>query len=300
MNAAPRSSALVALRRQDREARRRARPVLEDAVAVPVRQAEAGQQPPRGRRVVVGLREVGRIPPRVARRDRPVDRDGRAEEHRLGERARDRPRARWPPRSSGLQQPRALGDRRPVRPQVHPERVGVEADAEVEDGQLLRVRLALQRRVVLRAHLGLREVDLPGLQRQELRVLVGDDLEREPVEHRQRLAALVLPPVARVPLEDEALARLVRLQHERPEADDLRRRRGEVPGLGQRAGVQRRLQLVARQDRQVVEQPDARAEGRREAHDHRGRVRRAHGQRLAADAHRLAEDAAASSRRRSP
>ncbi len=190
----------------------------------------------------------------------------------------------------GPEQPRALRDGRPVRPQVHPERVGVEARAEVENRQLLRVRLALQHRVVVRAHLGLREVDLPGLQRQQLRILVGHDLEREPVEQRQLLAALVLPPVARVPLEDQPLARLVRLQDERPEADDLGRRRGRIPRLGQRACDQRRLQLVAGQDCEIVEQPDARAEGRREAHDHRGGVRRAHRQRLAADAHRLAEN----------
>ena len=181
--------------------------------------------------------------------------------------------------------------RRAARPQVQPERVGIEADAEIDQRQLLLVGRALERRVILGAHLRLREIDLPALERQDLRVLVGHDLDCQPVEHRQLPAALVGPPVVRIAREDQPLPGLIGFEDERAEADDLRRRRGQVPRLRQRAGVERRPQLVARQDRQVVEQPDARAERRREADHHRHRVRCADVQRLAADTHRLTQRA---------
>ncbi len=204
-------------------------------------------------------------------------------------------------RSSGPEQPRALRHGRPVRPQVHPERVGVEAGAEVEDGQLLRVRLALQHRVVVRAHLGLREVDLPGLQRQQLRILVGHDLERQPVEQRQ-LSGRARPSSssagsARRPAAGPA-GRPSATNGPRPTISDGGV--AEVPRLGERAGVQRRLQLVARQDGKVVEQPDARAE--RPTGSARPPWMRPARSRPAASRRRgsTRRESAASSRRRSP
>ena len=54
-----------------------------------------------------------------------------------------------------------------------------------------------------------------------------------------------------------------------------------------------RLNLVLRQDRQVVEQPQAGAERPREGDDHRGRIHRLGREVLPADAHRVGDDAAA-------
>ena len=101
---------------------------------------------------------------------------------------------------------------------------------------------------------------MPGLEPQQLRVLVPEDLDGEPIEIRERAAVRCLAEVARVPIEDQALARHVGAEHERAEADDVRRRRGDVPCVPELAGVERRFQLVARQDDQVVEQAHARRE----------------------------------------
>ena len=72
------------------------------------------------------------------------------------------------------------------------------------------------------------------------------------------------PEIVRVAGEDEALPRFVAGQHERAEADDLRRRRGQAPRVRERAGLERRLELVPRQDRQVVQHADAGARTARE------------------------------------
>ncbi len=176
--------------------------------------------------------------------------------------------------------------------QVEPERVGVEGRARVHEAQLPRCRLALERGVVVGPDLALREIGLPRLQAQQFGVLVRRDLEREPVEIRQLRARRVLAPVLRVARQDDALARLVRLDHERPEAHDVGRRRGRAPLLTERAGLEGRIQLVPREDRQRVEQAQSRAEHRREG-DHDGvRIARGDGEGLAADKQRVAERAA--------
>ena len=83
---------------------------------------------------------------------------------------------------------------------------------------------------------------------------------------------------------------------ERTEADDLRRAACRAPhARGEVAGVERGLELVARHDRQVVEDPQAGRERRRERDDDRRRIGRAHLERLAADQQRIGERAAGSS-----
>ena len=174
---------------------------------------------------------------RVRRRDRPPQRLGRAEEHLVGERAAVH-RVRHGAAQLHAREPRPAVVRLRAGLQVEPERVGVERQARVRQAQLARRRLALERRVVVGPHLALREVRLPRLQAQQLGVLVGRDLEREPIEIRQLRARRVLAPVLRVAHEDEALAGLVRLQHERAEAGDVGGRRGGAPLLAERAGLE--------------------------------------------------------------
>ncbi len=175
----------VALLREHGEAAPGARPVLQHAVAVagrPGRGRPAAASPRRRRSSACGGR--GRTSAGCPGVIGPVDRHRRAQEDRVGERlAIDRVRDGAPQLAAQQPRPRLRG--RPAAAQVQPERVGVEADPEVHDRHLARVGGPLDRRVVLGPQLGLREVDLPRLQRQHLGVLVGHDLERQPVEHRQ-------------------------------------------------------------------------------------------------------------------
>ena len=125
------------------------------------------------------------------------------------------------------------------------------------------------------AQLLLHDVDLPRLQPHHLRVLLRHDLDDDAIEIGQGLPAIVLAPVARVAIVDQPLPGLVAREHERPEAHDLGRRRARRPRLVERARAQRRLQLVARHDRQVVEHAHARGERRGKGDDHRARIGRA-------------------------
>ena len=125
-----------------------------------------------------------------------------------------------------------------------------------------------------RAQRLLHEVDLARLQPDDLRVLVGHELDGQAIEVRQLDAVLVLAPVPRVALEDQPLRRLVCASTNGPIDDELRRWRVGRPGLGERAGLQRGFELVLRHDRQVVEQADAGAEDCGIGHDHGPRVGR--------------------------
>ena len=199
----------VALLRDQREPGRRAgaRPRARRRRSRSI-EAEARQQASSPGRIVVVLRQVRRVPPRVAGRDRPVDRDGGAEEHRVGERlpvdrVRDRPAQLDARCSQGRcgSAPLRLGFR------LNQNESASRPTPEVDQLDPPAVGRPLERRVVLGPHLALGEVDLARLQAQQFGVLVRHDLEREPVEVRQRDACRVLPPVVRVAREDEALAR---------------------------------------------------------------------------------------------
>ena len=145
MNAAPRSSTVFPFCVRSVNPAACAAAVLQHAVTVAVGQPEAGQQPLRFRRRRRRARQVGRVPALVARGDRAEHRHGGAQEHRVGERlAVHRVRDRAP--QLGAQQPRPRDGGGAPRPQVQPERVGVEAHADVRDRHLARVGGALQRR----------------------------------------------------------------------------------------------------------------------------------------------------------
>ena len=64
--------------------------------------------------------------------------------------------------------------------------MAIQPGADVDDDDLAGVRLRPQRADVFRAQLGLQQVGLPAGEPQQLGVLVRDDLQREPVEVRQR------------------------------------------------------------------------------------------------------------------
>ncbi len=154
--------------------------------------------------------------------------------------------------------------------------------------------------VILGPELAVGEVRRARLEAQQFRVLLRDDLEDDAIEVGQRATVRRLPPVARVAFEDEPLSRLVLAQDEGPRACQIGRRRLRVPRRGQRARLQRRLELVLRQDRQDVEQPDARARRPRVRHDDGLRVGRRSADRLTADLQRVGEDAVRPGDRRRP
>ena len=151
------------------------------------------------------------------------------------------------------------------------------------------------RAVVLRPQLALEHVDLAGREAQQLRVLIRDDLERQPIQIGQLHALRVAAPVPRIAREDDALARLVALEHEGTESGHLLRVGGRPPGGLERPVGQRLLEDVPRVDRQRVEDTGARRErgGEREhdamrgEHLHRDRlVVHAAGRRRSAPARR--------------
>ena len=112
----------------------------------------------------------------------------------------------------------------------------------------------------------------PDVRRSSCGALLGDHLDRQPIEVRQLRALLVLPPVARVAREHHPLAGAVGAQHERAEAGDVRRRRGQAPRGGDRAAPERRLELVLRQHPQVVQDAQARRVGNRKRQDDGQRI----------------------------
>ena len=94
-------------------------------------------------------------------------------------------------------------------------------------------------------------------------------------------------PVVRVPVEDQPLARLVaRASLNGPITASSVGGVATFQASRNVPAVERRLQLVPRHDRQVVEQADARPERRRVDDDDGAGIRRADVQRLAADQQR--------------
>src|SRR5262249_15945317 len=98
-------------------------------------------------------------------------------------------------------------------------------------------------------------------------------------------------PVMRVAIEHEPLSRRVLFQDERSEADDIRNRRGQAPRLNEPALLQFGLELVLREDGQVVEQAQARCEGRRKRQRYGQGTPRLDGERRTGDEERIAQGA---------
>ena len=180
---------------------------------------------------------------------------------------------------------RIAGER--TRTQIDPERVHVVAVAEVEQFDRVGRGVALQRRVVGRPHLRRRQIALARFEAKQLGVLARHNLHRDAVERRQRRSARVLAPVTRIAGEDDALAADELAQHERTEAGDVLQRRVEAPRARERAGLQRRIQLVPRENRQVVQNPQSDRERRRERDDDRMGIGRRDAERLAAHFERV-------------
>ena len=288
----PRSRFGLPFLREQREARRMVLRVLEQTIPVPIGQADRGEQLFRGSRIVRGLGQPRPVPDLVGRRLGSVDRHPGAKENGIGEeraihRHRDRAAelvALQPGRAAVLSE----------RPgfQVEPQAVRVARHAEVEQLDASLVGGALQRGVGLGRNLAGHHVELSRLEPQQLGALVRDDLDDQTVEVWQRRAVRRLAEIARVAREDDALPGQVLAQDERAEADHLGRRRVEAPGFDERAGLQRRLELVARENRQAVEQADARREGHRKGDDDGVRIGGRDLELLAAGLHRVGEHAA--------
>ena len=247
---------------EDREPRRAPAGVFEHAVAVAVGQPGRREQLARARAIVGARRRGGAVPAPVARRDRPVERHRRAEVHRVDDRlAIDAARDRLPELLA--RQPRRPPDGEARRPQVERQEIGVEADAPFDHAQAALVGEPLERGVVLRPDVAVaHQIGLAGFEAQRLGVLVGHDGEREAIEVRQLDAAGVAAEVVRVAREDEPLPGDVLGEHERAEAGDVGERLRRRPRRSANSpAVERRFELVPREDRQAVEQPQPGANG---------------------------------------
>jgi hypothetical protein len=254
----------VAGLRQERQARRPNAWLIQHPVAVGVGGIEGREQAARlGQVALAGRRRD--VPRSVARRHQPARGHGRPEIDRVGEgpsidRFCDRlaERAMLPP--PGV---RAARSRR----QIEPEQIAVETDTHLVDQKPALVGLAGHGPVVGRPQLGRRQVELPAREQQLLSVLVGHDA----------LGGLALGlgrsrQMVRVPSKRDPLAWRDRVDHERTQTGQLRRRRRRPPGRGEPTLIERRLEPVPRQDRHGVEQAQSRREGGRERHDDRVRV----------------------------
>ena len=248
--------------------------VLEQPVAVGVPEAERGELRARGAGSGRVAGQVRDVPGLVPLGDPPVRRHGGAEIDRADHRvAIDR--VREAPAELERLQPRAprivrLGG----RVQVDPEHRRIEADAGVGEIDFTLVREAFQRGIVFRPDVAEHQVGRAALEAQDLRVHVGDDLERHAVQVRKGPAGLIAPPVARISGEHQRPARPIRLQDERPEHRHRASRSGEPPGLLERAGLERGLERVAREDRQAVQDSQPGPERRRKPDADGRRVRR--------------------------
>ena len=179
---------------------------------------------------------------RVARRDRSPDRHRRAEEHRLRKRlaihrVRDRlpelgplheREARILPFTSGLRQNQKASASGPTPSSI--------SEAALPPP---RAAPARSRPGAARSASGRCRPTAGAAARRSGRARSPGRGDRDTAARRRRRLA----PVARVAVEDEALARLVLAQHERARADDLRRRRAGVPR--RRRTCRRRARLRA-------------------------------------------------------
>ena len=298
--AEPRSSDVLPRIGQHAEARFGALRVLEPLVLIAIGQSEAGENFLRALDRVTVAQHVRREPLLVPGRHRTPDRHAGAEVDgvRVGL-AIDGVRDRVPELlARDPVAPRVL---RPIRiAQVEEEQIGIGADAEFDQAQLVLVDERPERREVLGADLLLQHVDLPRLQPHELGILIGNDLEDHLIEVRQLDAGNVLVVVALVTTEHQPLPGRVQRQLEGPDRDELGRRRIGAHRLGERPRLERRLVLVFWRQGHVVEDRDAGTERARKLHDHGLRVGRADLQRLILDLERAGQDAARPSGRRSP
>ncbi len=118
-----------------------------------------------------------------------------------------------------------------LRIHAEPEGVGIGPDAALDQPQLAFFFGAAHRHVVVGAQLALRKIGRARLQRKEFCVLLGNELQDEPIKVRQLLTVTAAAPVHRVAIEDEALSRLELAQHKWSGADNLGGWRGGIPGL---------------------------------------------------------------------
>jgi hypothetical protein len=159
-----------------------------------------------------------------------------------------------------------------VRLEAEPERIGVGRDAQLDQAQRSLFFGLPDRHVIVRPKLAARHVNRSRMQAHELRVLIGDDLQDKAIEIRKERTVRGRAPVSRIAIEDDALAGLILAQYERPGSDDVGGRRLRIPHRRKRAGGERFLELVLRQDRQSIEEAHSGTRGSREREDHGARV----------------------------
>ena len=123
-----------------------------------------------------------------------------------------------------------------LRLQAEPEGIGVGADAQFDHRDLAILFGAAHRDVVVGSKLAVRQIGRARLKAKQFSVLVGHDLEHQPVEVRKRVSIRRFAPVARIPIEDQALSRLILAKDEWTGPDDLARSSRRSPGLCEGSG----------------------------------------------------------------
>src|SRR5581483_10097693 len=102
--------------------------------------------------------------------------------------------------------------------------------------------------------------ELTVLELQGFRVLIGHNLEHEPVGRTATLAPSVAP-VKRIAFVHERLTWFIAGQSIGAQTGEISRRHRGGPAVYEPAFGQRRAETMHRQDRNAVENPEARAEG---------------------------------------
>ena len=153
------------------------------------------------------------------------------------------------------------------RREVEPEGLALDPRPDFGQPHASGVGGRLHRPVVLGPDLALEDIDFARREPQQLRVLIRNDLERQPIQIGQLVTPGVAAPVMRVAREDDALAWVVAFEDERTEPGHLLRIGRWAPGGLERPVGERPLQNVPRIDRQGVKHPDAGRERRGERED---------------------------------
>ena len=96
-----------------------------------------------------------------------------------------------------------------------------------------------------------------GLELQDLGILIGHDPQFDFVEVRQRFASRGAHPVMRVAAEYQPHPGHVLAQREGAKSRELFERRADAPGITKGAAVERRFELMARQDGHAFEERQA-------------------------------------------